>query len=86
MTDRRQYAESKGSGTVEVALCLLRTAYLLRGLYLQPSILAKRGWLLLFLGIAAFYLWGLGALPLVGPDEPRYAEVAREMFVRRVWE
>ena len=40
--------------------------------------LAKRGWLLLFLGIAAFYLWGLGLLPLVGPDEPRYAEVARE--------
>src|SRR5258708_26776331 len=45
--------------------------------------LAKRGWLLLFLGIAAFYLWGLGSLPLVGPDEPRYAEVAREMFGRR---
>lgn len=44
--------------------------------------LAKRGWLLLFLGIAAFYLWGLGLLPLVGPDEPRYAEVAREMLVR----
>jgi 4-amino-4-deoxy-L-arabinose transferase-like glycosyltransferase len=49
---------------------------------LQPSILAKRGWLLLFLGIVAFYLWGLGLLPLVGPDEPRYAEVAREMLAR----
>jgi 4-amino-4-deoxy-L-arabinose transferase-like glycosyltransferase len=44
--------------------------------------LAKRGWLLLFLSITAFYFWGLGSLPLVGPDEPRYAEVAREMFVR----
>src|SRR5258706_7834403 len=44
--------------------------------------LAKRGWLLLFLGIAAFYLWGLGSLPLVGPDEPRYAEIAREMLAR----
>jgi len=44
--------------------------------------LAKRGWLLLFLSIAAFYLWGLGSLPLVGPDEPRYAQVAREMFGR----
>src|SRR6267143_7272968 len=44
--------------------------------------LAKRGWLLLFLSIAAFYLWGLGSLPLVGPDEPRYAQVAREMFTR----
>jgi 4-amino-4-deoxy-L-arabinose transferase-like glycosyltransferase len=44
--------------------------------------LAKRGWFLLFLGIVVFYLWGLGLLPLVGPDEPRYAEVAREMFAR----
>jgi 4-amino-4-deoxy-L-arabinose transferase-like glycosyltransferase len=44
--------------------------------------LAKRGWLLLFFGIVAFYLWGLGLLPLVGPDEPRYAEVAREMLAR----
>src|SRR5438105_154762 len=44
--------------------------------------LAKRGWLLLFLSIAVFYLWGLGSLPLVGPDEPRYAEVAREMLAR----
>src|ERR1700694_4814038 len=44
--------------------------------------LAKRGWLFLFLSIAAFYLWGLGSLPLVGPDEPRYAEVAREMLAR----
>jgi 4-amino-4-deoxy-L-arabinose transferase-like glycosyltransferase len=26
-----------------------------------------------------FFL-GLGSLPLLGPDEPRYAEVAREMF------
>jgi len=47
--------------------------------------LAKRGWLLLFSGIAAFYFWGLGSLPLLGPDEPRYAEVAREMFARHDW-
>src|SRR5438093_412150 len=47
--------------------------------------LAKRAWLLLFSGIAAFYFWGLGSLPLVGPDEPRYAEVAREMFTRHDW-
>src|SRR5207245_1556879 len=45
--------------------------------------LAKRGWILLFLAIAAFYLYGLGILPLVGPDEPRYAQVAREMLARR---
>lgn len=52
-------------------------------LYLQLSALAKRAWLLLFIAIAGFYLWGLGSFPLVGPDEPRYAEVAREMLVRR---
>jgi 4-amino-4-deoxy-L-arabinose transferase-like glycosyltransferase len=50
---------------------------------LPPTKLAKHGWKLIFLGIAAFYLFGLGALPLVGPDEPRYAEVAREMLERR---
>ncbi len=50
---------------------------------MQPSTLAKRAWLLLFLAVVAFYLYGLGHLPFVGPDEPRYAEVAREMFLRR---
>jgi 4-amino-4-deoxy-L-arabinose transferase-like glycosyltransferase len=50
---------------------------------LSTSTLAKRLWLLLFLAIAGFYFYGLGALPLVGPDEPRYAEVAREMLERR---
>ena len=35
--------------------------------------------------IAAAYFLGLGALPLLGPDEPRYAEVAREMFARNDW-
>ena len=39
--------------------------------------------MLLFAGIGSYYLWGLNALPLVGPDEPLYSEVAREMFVRR---
>ena len=45
------------------------------------STLAKRVNLLLFLVVAAFYLYGLGKLPLLGPDEPRYAQVAREMFL-----
>lgn len=31
--------------------------------------------------LIAFYLYGLGKLPLLGPDEPRYAQVAREMFL-----
>lgn len=48
---------------------------------MQPSTLAKRGSLVLFLVIVAFYFYGLGQLPLLGPDEPRYAQVAREMFL-----
>jgi 4-amino-4-deoxy-L-arabinose transferase-like glycosyltransferase len=49
---------------------------------LHPSTIAKRGSLLLFFAVVAFYFYGLGHLPLVGPDEPRYAQVAREMFLR----
>ncbi|HUQ32577.1 MAG TPA: hypothetical protein VM095_10685, partial [Pyrinomonadaceae bacterium] len=49
------------------------------------STLAKRAGLLFFLAVAAFYLYGLGHLPLLGPDEPRYAEVAREMYLRGDW-
>jgi len=49
----------------------------------QPSSTAKHS-LLAFLSIttaSAFaFLFGLGGLGLIGPDEPRYAEVAREMF------
>jgi 4-amino-4-deoxy-L-arabinose transferase-like glycosyltransferase len=48
---------------------------------LHPSTLAKRLYLFLFIIIVAFYLYGLGKLPLLGPDEPRYAQVAREMFL-----
>lgn len=49
---------------------------------MHPSNLAKRGTVLLFLAVIAFYLYGLGYLPLLGPDEPRYTQVAREMFLR----
>lgn len=52
---------------------------------MQPSTLAKRGSILLFIAFILFYFYGLGHLPFVGPDEPRYAEVAREMFLRRDW-
>jgi 4-amino-4-deoxy-L-arabinose transferase-like glycosyltransferase len=44
--------------------------------------LAKRAWPLFFLAAIAFYVYGIGALPLIGPDEPRYAQVAREMWLR----
>ena len=63
------------------AYCLLPTFS--ERLYLQRSMLAKRAWHFLFIAIAAFYFWGLGSFPLIGPDEPRYAEVAREMLMRR---
>ncbi|HEX8845225.1 MAG TPA: glycosyltransferase family 39 protein [Pyrinomonadaceae bacterium] len=49
---------------------------------MQRSTLAKRAALLFFLAAATFYFYGLGHLPLLGPDEPRYAQVAREMYER----
>ncbi len=49
---------------------------------MHPSALAKRVYIFLFIVIVAFYLYGLGHIPLLGPDEPRYAQVAREMFLR----
>ncbi len=41
-------------------------------------------WIGLAAIIAAFYFYGLN-IPLLGPDEPRYAQVAREMFERGDW-
>lgn len=49
---------------------------------MQLPTLAKRVWLLLFLAVIACYCYGLNHFPLVGPDEPRYAQVAREMYQR----
>jgi 4-amino-4-deoxy-L-arabinose transferase-like glycosyltransferase len=49
---------------------------------LHLSALAKRLYIFLFVIISIFYFYGLGRLPLLGPDEPRYAQVAREMFLR----
>ena len=49
---------------------------------MQFSTLAKPLTLALFLAIIIFYLYGLGHLPFAGPDEARYAQVAREMFER----
>lgn len=49
---------------------------------MPTSKLAKHGWKILFVSLGVFYLCGLGSLPLVGPDEPRYAQVAREMLQR----
>jgi 4-amino-4-deoxy-L-arabinose transferase-like glycosyltransferase len=52
---------------------------------LQRFLLAKRAWVVLFAAVCAVNFYGLGGMPLVGPDEPRYAQVAREMFARGDW-
>ncbi len=41
-------------------------------------------WIVLFVLAIFVYFFGL-SIPLVGPDEPRYAQVAREMFERSDW-
>ncbi|MCA1621084.1 MAG: hypothetical protein LC795_17610 [Acidobacteria bacterium] len=52
---------------------------------MQRFLLAKRAWVMLFAAVCAVYFYGLGAVPLLGPDEPRYAQVAREMYARGAW-
>ncbi len=50
----------------------------------RPKTESRIVWLLLLLVTIAVYFFGL-TIPLLGPDEPRYAQVAREMFQRNDW-
>ncbi|HEV2699486.1 MAG TPA: glycosyltransferase family 39 protein [Terriglobales bacterium] len=42
-------------------------------------------WLLLLAFCGFFFLWKLSSFGLIGADEPRYAQVAREMLARHDW-
>jgi 4-amino-4-deoxy-L-arabinose transferase-like glycosyltransferase len=42
-------------------------------------------WFLVIIAIIALYFFGLNFVPLLGPDESRYAQIAREMFERNDW-
>jgi 4-amino-4-deoxy-L-arabinose transferase-like glycosyltransferase len=50
--------------------------------FFQPNNLT---WILFAAAICFVYFFALGTIPLVGPDEPRYAQVAREMLERNNW-
>src|SRR5437588_13052882 len=45
----------------------------------------RTDWLLLGGFCAFLFFWGLSYFGLIGADEPRSAQVAREMLVRRDW-
>ena len=52
---------------------------------MQNSNFPKVLWLVVIVGFIVLYFFGLNFVPLLGPDEPRYSQIAREMFERSDW-
>lgn len=52
---------------------------------MRNSNFPKALWLVVVVGFIVLYFFGLNFIPLLGPDEPRYAQIAREMFERGDW-
>ena len=52
---------------------------------MRNSNFPKALWLVVAVGFIALYFYGLDFIPLLGPDEPRYTQIAREMFERNDW-
>ncbi len=50
----------------------------------RPKTKSNFVWIIFAIIIVAIYLFGLN-IPLLGPDEPRYTQIAREMFGRGDW-
>ncbi len=51
----------------------------------RPQTKNRFVWIIFVFVIVFVYFFALGSIPLLGPDEPRYAQVAREMFERNDW-
>ncbi|HKS71780.1 MAG TPA: glycosyltransferase family 39 protein [Terriglobales bacterium] len=52
---------------------------------MNPRVRGLADWLLIAGFCAFLFFYGLGSFGLIGADEPRYAQIAREMLARHDW-